>query len=302
MCSSSRIRLTVAMLGLASAAFGAVAELERCNTALDRGDYAAAARDAQAYVKLHPASAAARVILARAQMGLNDAPAALKELRSALQREPNNLDALYYLSKLADVLAQQEFLALSKIDPDSARVHQLRADGLAAASRQDEAEREYLAALERRPGTPAIMNALGDLKRADKSIKCDEALVWYGKVLEKDPGNFDALYGSGACYLRSDKVGEAEKVFSAALKSNPSSIDAKMALGETLLALGKAAEAVPLLEAAAAGYPQLRRLQFLLGKAYRETGRTADAKKAQERYRELSQHEEEDTGNPEATP
>lgn len=290
------------LLALGPAAAGAIPELERCNTALDRGDYPAAAREAQAFVKLHPASAAAHVLLARAQIGMNQASEAMRELHAALERDPNNLDALYYLSKLADVLSRQEFMALARLDPDSARVHQLQAEGLAAAGRQEDAEREYLAALERRPGTPAIMNALGDLKRFDKSFKCDQALVWYGKVLEKDAGNFDALYGSGACYLRAENLDKAEEVFRAALKHDPSSIDAKMALGETLLALGRSAEAVPLLEAAAKGYPQLRRLQFLLSRAYKETGQTAEAKQALERYRELSEHEEEDTGNPEKMP
>ncbi len=296
-----KIRLT-ALLAFAPAVFGAAAELERCNSVLDRGDFQAAAREAQAFVKIHPSSADGHVLLARAQMGLNNASAAMRELRAALQRDPNNLDALYYLSKLADVLSRQEFMAMARMDPDSARVHQLQAEGLASAGRPEEAEREYLAALERRPETPAIMNALGDLKRMDKSFKCDEALVWYGKVLDKAPGNFDALYGSGACYLRAEELDKAQKMFSAALKSNPSSIDTRMALGETLLALGKPGDALPFLEAAAKTYSQVKRLQFLLARAYKETGRGADAKQALERYRELSQEEEESTGNPEKMP
>lgn len=294
------IRLACTMLLLGSAAFCAATGLESCAAALDRGDYAAAARGAEAYIKMHPASAAAHVVLARAQMGLNNAPAALKELRAALRREPNNLDALYFLSKLADVLARQEFMALARMAPDSARVHQLQGEGLAAQGKEDEAEREYLAALERRPGTPAIMNALGELKRQEK--KCNEAQEWYAKVLEKSPANYDALYGSGACYLRSGDADKAAPLFRAALTADPSSASARMALGEALLVTGKAAEALPLLEAAAKFDPQLRRLQFLLAKAYLENGREAEAKQAQERYRQLTQQEEEEQAPPEATP
>ena len=143
------------------------------------------------------------------------------------------------------------------------------------------------------------MNALGDLKRQDRSARCDEAEAWYAKVLEKDPTNFDANYGSGACYLRSEKYDKAVALFTAALRTDPSSIDAKLALGETLLTVRKPAEALPLLEAAAAGDPQLRRLQFLLARAYRENGRQAEAKRAQQRYLELTQREEEQQPPPE---
>jgi len=293
-------RLAMALLVLGSIAAGAAPELVRCNTALDRGDFAAAARDAQAYVKLHPESAEAHVILARAEMGLNNAPAALNQLHAALRREPGNVDALYYLSKLADVLSHQEFMALARMAPDSARVHQLQADGFAAQGKEAEAEREYLAALERRPGTPAILNGLGELNRQEK--KYTEALEWYGKVLEKYPSNYDALYGSGACYLRLQEAEKSVRLFRAALQADPSSVAAKMALGEALLSTGKAAEALPLLEGVAAYDPKLRRLQFLLARAYKETGRDADAKRAQDRYRELAAQEEEETGNPESTP
>jgi len=284
---------------LAGPLSSAAPELASCGTALDRGDYASAARDAQAYIRLHPTSASAHVMLARAQMGLNNAPAALNELRQALRREPDNLDALYYLSKLSDVLARTQFVALAKMAPDSARTHQLQAEGFAAQGKPDEAEQEYLTALERRPGTPAIMNAIGDLKREDKSVKCDQALEWYGKVLQKDPANFDALYGSGACYLRMQEIELAATSFRSALKSNPSSIDARLGLGETLLTAGKTAEAIPFLEAVANAYPTLRRLQFLLAKAYKATDRPADAKRAQERYLELTRKEEEDLAAPE---
>ena len=123
-----------------------------------------------------------------------------------------------------------------------------------------------------------------------------------GKVLDKYPSNYDALYGSGACYLRLQDAEKSVRLFRAALQADPSSVAAKMALGEALLSTGKAAEALPLLEGVAAFDPKLRRLQFLLARAYKETGRDADAKRAQDRYRELAAQEEEETGNPESTP
>ena len=65
------------------------------------------------------------------------------------------MDALYYLSKLAGVMSIQEFVVVGRNAPDSARMHQIRAETLEAQQGRgrDGAEREYLAALEKVPGT-----------------------------------------------------------------------------------------------------------------------------------------------------
>jgi predicted Zn-dependent protease len=289
-----------ALLIAACVALAAPAELDRCNAALSRGDYAGAARDAQAYLRLHPASAPARVILARAQIGLNQPQSALNELRAALKTEPANTDALYFLSKLAEVLGQQQFMELARMAPDSARVHQLRGEGFAAQGKEDEAEKEFQAALERRPGTPAILVDLGDLKR--HRMKYAEALEWYMQAIEKAPDNYDAVYGAGVCQLHLQTPDKGAGMFRAALRLDPASIAAKMALGESLLESGHTADSIPLLEEVAAYDPRLRRLQYLLLRAYKAEGRTADAARAQARYQELTEQEEEQIGNPEAQP
>jgi predicted Zn-dependent protease len=284
-----RAAAAIIFFGLASGvpAPAANADRDACANALDRGDFAEAAQMAGSLVRLRPASAEARVLLARAEIGLNKPQGALAELHEALRLDPHNLDALYFLSKLTDILSRQEFLALAGIAPDSPRVHQIQAEGLAAKGDTEGAEREFLAALERKPGTVSILIALGDMKR--HTFQYGEALPWYQKVLEKDPGNYDALYGAGACYLLSKKPAEALPVFRRALKADPASLAAKMALGETLLVTGAGIEAVALLEEAAKADPDLQRLQYLLARAYQTTGRSEDARRAFQRYRDLSQ-------------
>jgi predicted Zn-dependent protease len=262
------------------------ADFDTSANALDRGDFAGASAVAVKLVRLHPQSIAARLLLARADIGLNQPKAALAELHEALRLDPRNQDALYYLSKLTAVLSQQEFLALAEMAPDSARVHQIRAEGLAAKGDHAGAEREYIEALNKRPGTVSIMNALGDLNR--HNLQYTEALTWYQQVLEKEPDDYDALYGSGACYLLSRRPGEALPMFRRALKADPSSLAAKMALGETLLVTGAGNDAIALLEVAAKADPELQRLQYLLARAYQSVGRAADAQRAFQRYRQLS--------------
>jgi predicted Zn-dependent protease len=281
-----RTRTVLLCFAFAVSLAAANTDPESCAVALDRGDFAQASRVAESLVHLHPTSVAARILLARADIGLNKPQAALAELHEALRLDPRSLDALYYLSKLAAILSRQEFLALAEIAPDSARVHQIQAEGLAAKGDAAGAEREYLAALDKRPGTASIMNALGDLKR--RRLEYGEALLWYQRVLEKDPASYDALYGTGACYLLSRKPAEALPMFRRALKADPASLAAKMALGETLLVTGAGNEAVVLLEEAARADPELQRLQYLLARAYQAAGRSEDARRAFQRYRELS--------------
>ena len=268
--------------------------LSSCAKAVDRGDFAIAVRNIQALLKSQPESVPGRVLLARAYMGLNDANSALKELHRALRDDPASLDALYYFSKLTAILSQQEFGAVARISPDSARMHQIRAEGLEAQGDAAGAEREYLAALEKRPGTAYIMNALGDLKRHQKQFA--DALLWYQKVLEKDPHNYDALYGIGVCHRVSQSPEDALAFFRRALEADPSSIAAKLAVGESLLLTGNAREALPLLEESAASDPQFRRAQFVLGRAYQALGRKEDARRAFERAKQLTKEGDPDEG------
>ena len=289
--SSVRATITLALLAFAATAADQPASLARCQVELDREDYASATREAQALLRVHPDSVPARVLLARAYMGVNNGTAALSELHSALQREPDSIDALYYLSKLAGVMSIQEFGVVGRDAPDSARMHQIRAEILEAQQDVDGAEREYLVALKKRPGTAYIMNALGDLKRHDKQYV--EALRWYEKVIAKDPDNYDALYGAGASYQLLHQA-DALPLFRRALKADPSSIAAKIALGEALLQANNTAEAVTFLEQAARAEPNFRRLQYLLGRAYQLAGRNEEARLAFERSRALAARDDEE--------
>jgi tetratricopeptide (TPR) repeat protein len=289
--STVRVVSILALLTLAATAADQPAELTRCSIALDREDYASAARDAQSFLRLHPESVPARLLLARGYMGLNNGTAALSELHSALLREPGSIEALYYLSKLAAVMSVQEFGVVGRNAPDSARMHQIRAETLEAQKDAAGAEREYLVALEKRPGTAYIMNALGDLKRHEKQYA--EALRWYEQVLARDPNNYDALYGAGASYHLLHQ-GDALPLLRRALKADPSSTAAKMAIGEVLLLRNNAAEALTFLEQAAKVDPNFRRLQFLLGHAYQLVGRKEDARLAFERSRALAAREDEE--------
>ncbi|HEX8985120.1 MAG TPA: tetratricopeptide repeat protein, partial [Bryobacteraceae bacterium] len=134
------IRVVLPML-LAAALTAQQPGLDQCAAALDRGDYRSAAQRARAILLRDPVSAPAHVMLARAYLGLNDGSAALQELHAALRRDPNCVDALYYLVKVTSILSEQEFASLAALAPDSARTHQITAEALDARGDAAGAER-----------------------------------------------------------------------------------------------------------------------------------------------------------------
>jgi tetratricopeptide (TPR) repeat protein len=275
------------IFGLLAALPLTAASIEDCADALDRWEFLKAAGEAEELVGLNPGSAPARILLARARIGLNQSGPALNELHEALRLDPKNQEALYYLVKLSSVLSQQQFLELARLAPDSPRAHQIRGEGLAARGDSEGAEREYLAALSKRPNAESVIIALGDLKRFDGHYEA--ALEWYQKALKIEAGNYDALYGSGACHLLLREPEEALPFFRRALTADPKSLAVKLALGQTLLDVKRAGEAVSLLEEAAGADPNLKRLQYLLSRAYKLIGRPEDATRALKRFRELSE-------------
>jgi tetratricopeptide (TPR) repeat protein len=73
--------------------------------ALYQGKYETAAVLAEKYLKTHPGKPEARVLLARARIAQSKPLLAYSELRKALQDNPGNIDALYYLGQLSKVLS-----------------------------------------------------------------------------------------------------------------------------------------------------------------------------------------------------
>jgi tetratricopeptide (TPR) repeat protein len=281
--------LWILALGVSLLAPAPDEDVQRCMRVLDRGDFARARLEAGALVRTRPKSAEALVLLAQAELGSNNSVSALQLLQQALALEPNHVDALYYISKLTAILSQQEFGSVLQLDPDGVRAHQIAGEILAAQGKNEEAEREYRKALEKRPGLTAVLLALGDLSRSDGQYEA--ALEWYGKAAVRDPNNYDAVYGAGASLWFLKRTAEAEKQFRRALEIEPSSVAAKLALGDSLLGLGKAELALQYLEPPAVANPSIRRLQFVLARAYRALGRETEANRAFARYRQLTQEQ-----------
>lgn len=262
----------------APATASAVVEAER---ALASGD-AAKALDLAAGVKQGPGAARARIVAARAHIARDELDLAYEQLRRALDAEPRNVDALYYLGQVTARLSQHAFERLVQAAPDSARVHQLQAESLEAQEKNAAAEAEYDAALRAQPDLFDALMALARLKRI--RLACDEAMPLYEKAEAIRP-SLDTAFGLGACsnVLQQDEA--AVGYFEKAVRRDPGAAGAWIALGASQNKIGRPAEAVVALQKAIAIDAGQGQAYYFLGLAYRalkDTARAQDAFKKAE--------------------
>lgn len=268
------------------------AELAEGTRALYRGEYEIAAVRAQRYLKAHPGAAGAEILLARARIAQGQYPAAYEELLRALRSDPKNLDALYYLGRVCVILSQVEYRQLFQMAPDSYRSHQILAESYLAQQNKAKAEEEYKAALKANERSVEVLDALGDLKRA--SYQLDEAVTYYARAAKLSPGDYDSVYGLGACALFQNQHQQAIEHFQRALAIDPNSAAARLALGDALLRANQPREAAAELRKAVALEPDMRQAYTLLARAYGRLGLSQAADEALKKERELAQAKSEE--------
>jgi len=241
-------------------------------SALQAGAFDRASALATAYLKRHPASTAGHVLIARVAIARGDLDAAYTALQRALESDSRSVDALYYLGLVAARLSQASFEDLQRSAPDSARVHQLLAEGLEAQDHHAAAATEYEAALARQPDLLDALLGLARLKRMQ--LACDEAVPLYEKAERLHP-TFDGAYGLGVCQSLLQDDAAAAASFERALKIDSRAAVAWMSLGESLTKLRRPAEAIVKLQRAIELEPRLGEAYYALGMAYQADGQPA---------------------------
>lgn len=277
-------------VGVAQARRNSIAGPEQeCLRAILQGDYKRAAATATARLKTHPANARLRVLLARAELGQGNFQTAYAELRRALDADPRNIDALYYLALVASVLGPQAYEHLHSLAPNSDRVHQLMAEAALAEENQAEAEAEFNAALEANPRSVDALLGLAELKRSQSRF--DEALILYRKAEALAGLNHDIAYGLGVCHVYKQEHDRAAGYFRQAVSFAPNAAATQFALGNALVRNGQFAEAIEPLKRAVSLNPKIKQAWFLLGRAYQRSGQNELAKAAFKRVDELAKEE-----------
>ena len=87
----------------------------------------------------------------------------MDRLEAALVKRPGDPDLLYYLARALARLSTEVSDQLVQHYPDSARARQLLGEAHAAAGNREAAERDFRAALVKRPDLRDVHFALGEL-------------------------------------------------------------------------------------------------------------------------------------------
>jgi tetratricopeptide (TPR) repeat protein len=265
------------LLAVAASAnvLGQSSELAECTRALYRGEFAQAGQLAEKQLRTHPNAAPVRVLLARALLAQGKFQPAFEELRRVLASDPNNADALYYLSLISRELSKREYQHLLALAPDSDRAHQVLAEAALAVENPSEAEIEFQNALRANPRSAEAAIGLADLKRSQS--KFDEAIGYYAQAEKIGPLSYPIAYGLGACYTYEKDYSQAADWLRKAIALAPDFAAGHFALGNALFQGGQLEAAIPELKISLRFEPRMKQAYFLLGRDYSKLGRQQEA-------------------------
>ena len=154
--------------------------------------------------------------------------------------DPRSFESLYWSVQANERLALESLARFQQLDSDSATSHVLLGDIYHQLDRNDDAQTEYLKALDIAPGDPA------------------------------------AMLGAATAYLSNNNLPAAEQAAQSALSARPNDPDMNLIMAEVELGRQEYSAAEPYLEKSLMAKPQPR-IHALLGKVYAETGRPLQA-------------------------
>ena len=232
-------------LALALAACGKSPEQHFANAQqlVQKRDYRAAVIELKSVLQAQPDNRDARQLLGEVLFKSAAYPDAEKELARARSLGAADEQVLPALAEIYLKLGEpQKTLDLavpaSGLSPDSlARLHAMRAEALLSLGKREEAERSLATAAQASPNQPALLLTQAKLALIDRDKARAEALVDH--ALKQDPAHTDALYMKGAFLGYDDKADEAAEVYRRILVNDPNQFRAHLALANLYAKQGK---------------------------------------------------------------
>jgi tetratricopeptide (TPR) repeat protein len=160
---------------------------------------------------------------------------AVASLQTALTKNPNDPDLLYYLSRASTELSSESLDRLLSAFPDSARTHQAKGKVYYGMKLYAEATGEYEKALALRSDLPSLHLELGEICEA--TSQWAKAEQEFRTEAEMQPGNAEAFYRLGDALLHQGKMKEAVDELRRSDTLRPD-------MPETLYAIGKASVSI----------------------------------------------------------
>lgn len=180
--------------------------------------------------------------LIEAEYRLGNYDAALRSAKLLHSAQPHDAWALYWLSKSHDALAEECFMKVGVLNPDSPRVHQMLAEHYSKLSDYPKARSEFLQALHFSPESPdlhlglgTVLSRSGDLASAEKELKT---------TLELSPNSAFAHYELGHLYVQQNQWAQAIQQLRQVPQGSTTLLNARLDLAKAQSAVGQNSEAI----------------------------------------------------------
>jgi tetratricopeptide (TPR) repeat protein len=295
-----------------------------------KGDYAKAAPQLRAALKLRPNLAKIRALLGMAEKRTGQLTAAQTDLEQAFpqlpedklrveagmqlieiyysasqlekaaaivgalrQIAPENTDVIYTAHRIYSDLAAESMLEMGMLAPKSARMHQMMAQEMARQGNVDGAIAHYREAVKLDPHVPGLRFELAEaLNLSTNPADQEQVEKEYRAALGENPFDEKAETRLGDMALRSSDLESALKYYKRAVELQPNDAEACLGIGRTLIQMHRPAEAEPYLKRSVELEPFTAAAHYRLSLVYRAAGRTADAQKELAEFQRLKDMKE----------
>ena len=182
---------------------------------------------------------------------MGDRPEAIRRLRNIISVDPQNLVAITSLGNLLRL--DEQFAAAAKVytsairivggtHPRDWRYFYLRGIANEQRGAWDEAEADFLKALDLNPTQPQVLNYLG-YSWVDKGIHLQRALGMIEQAVRSNPSDGYIVDSLGWAMFRLKKYDEAVRVLERAVQLNPNDPEINDHLGDAYWRVGRKTEA-----------------------------------------------------------
>jgi len=228
-------------------------------------------------------AAGARAKLTEAEFRLGKYDDALRSANQLRAANPHSGWAIYWQSKAHDAIAEECFLKVGELNPDSARVHQMLAERYLKLSDYPKARTEFESALRLAPASADLRLGLGkvlsrtsDWPSAEKELRT---------ALELAPSSSFARYELGHVYVQQSMWPQAIEQLRKVPDDSTVLLSSRLDLAKAESEMGQTSDAVKDL-LSVASLDQDGELYFRLASLYRRLGDSANAQQALATFRQ----------------
>ena len=205
------------------------------------------------------------------------------------QLQPGDINVLYAAHRIYSDLADETMLSVAMLAPNSGRMHQLMAHEMARQGNIEGAIAHDREAIKLDPKLPGIHFELAEMLRTS-TPPADTAVVEteYKAALADNPFDEKSECRLAEIASRRSDLKTAEAHYSRALDLQPNDADANLGYARILIAMNQLEKAGALLERATRLEPYNAATHYRLATVYRGLGRNVDARRELSEFQRLS--------------